>query len=131
MTTLVVSIVINAIFASFLWANLKRVPARYRRQEPGLAWMCAIPLFNLFWGFFVLPRLSQGLVAYFHTHDRPDVGMASDTLGVVVCVVHVLSLAPVVGEFASIVWFFLMIVFLVRTGGLARQIPLEEAGEVA
>ncbi|MDG2021034.1 MAG: hypothetical protein P8J59_03690 [Phycisphaerales bacterium] len=52
------------------------IPAEHRRMEPGLVWLLVIPLFQIFWAFFVASQVPGGFVDAFEERglDRGDCG---------------------------------------------------------
>ena len=117
---------LNVFVTAFVWAILKRVPMVYRKIRPELVWLMAIPCLNVIWAFFVFPLVSQSLKAYFHDHERADVGSCGEYTGFFFCVFQFLSCLPGLGilGWAALV---LLIVYFVQTYQLSQQIPIEAA----
>lgn len=83
MVGLLVGLAISAVICWLVFDCYKRVPAQFRKQEPGMVWLLMIPLFNLFWNFIVLPRLSESLKAYFDSVGKTDVGDCGRQIGLI------------------------------------------------
>jgi hypothetical protein len=120
---------LTAIQCIIMSGALKRLPPAYRRQEPGNVWLLFIPCFSIVWAFFVLPRVSQSLRAYFNSVGRNDVGDCGEGLGLASCIVYVCSLIPIpyLSTAVGITWFVLLIIYLVKVNGLKNQIPVDAA----
>jgi hypothetical protein len=102
---------------------LKRVPPQFREMEPGLVWLLLIPCFNLIWNFFVFPKTSRSLKAYFESVGDRTVADCGEGLAMAYCILAVVSLAPYLGCLTYVAAMVVLIVYLVRVNELKDRIP--------
>jgi hypothetical protein len=119
-----VALCIHIAVCFFLYGFYKRVPAQFRKMEPGMVWLLLIPCFNLVWNFFAFPRLSQSLRAYFASVGNTAVGDCGESLALAYAICEVATLIPCVGLILWIAVIVLLILFLIKANDLTRQIPL-------
>ncbi|MGC9260218.1 MAG: hypothetical protein ACP5I8_09130 [Phycisphaerae bacterium] len=95
-----------------LYSCLKRIPEPFRLQQPGLAFLLLIPLFNLVWNFFVYPPLAKSYKAYFDSNGDTSVGDCGYGIGLAYCIASPVVLVPCFGGIAFTVALVLLILFL-------------------
>lgn len=122
---LVISFAISVFICYLLWNAQKQVPARFRKVEPNMIWLLLIPLFNLVWNFFVIPKISDSYKAYFDSVGRTDVGTCNREIGLGYCIAGACCIVPFLGYLAGLAAFVLLILFLVKIYELKKQIPSE------
>jgi hypothetical protein len=108
----------HVLICYLLWNDYKRIPAQYRKLEPGLVWLLLIPvpLFQLIWNFFVYLRLSDSFKAYFDSTGRQDVGDCGRNLALWYCILVIIPCL-------NIVALILLILYLVKANDLKNRIP--------
>ncbi|WP_005036998.1 hypothetical protein [Holophaga foetida] len=119
----IIGLAIAIAIILFLGKCLKKVPAPYRKMEPGMVWLLIIPLFNLVWNFFVYKAISESYQGYFQSQGRTDVGDCGKNLGLAYCICSCLCIIPVVNMLAGIATLVLFIMCLVKFAGYKNQIP--------
>jgi hypothetical protein len=127
-----------AIFINYLlYDAFRRVPQPFRLMEPGMVWLLLIPCFNIIWNFWVFPKLSDSMKAYFDSVNRTDVGDCGRQLGMFYCFMTIAPLVlclpsciPMIGmlfsclsSLCSLGSLVLLILYLVKVTGLKKQIP--------
>ena len=133
---IIVSVAISIVICYLLWNAQKQVPARFRKVEPNHIWLLLIPLFNLVWNFFVIPKISDSYKAYFDSVGRTDVGTCNREIGLGYCIaaacsfVGVIPIIGILGSLAGLAALVLLILFLIKTYELKKQI-VPEAPRVA
>lgn len=120
---------LQVLICYLLYRDFKRIPARYRKQEPGLVWLLLIPvtLFQAVWNFFTFLPLAESLAAYFQDHGHADVGDAGRGLAKWFCIMAAVSQVPFVGCFTGPVALVLLIMVLLRFNELSGRIPPGES----
>jgi hypothetical protein len=118
-----VALCIHIVVCIFLYSFYKRVPAPFRKMEPGMVWLLLIPCFNFVWNFFAFPRLSKSLQAYFASVGNTAVGDCGEGLALGYSVCEVATLIPCVGLLVWIAAIVLLIIFLMKTNDLTKRIP--------
>jgi hypothetical protein len=53
--------IIQILFCLTLYRTQQKVAERNREMPPGLVWLDLIPIFNTFWGLYMVPKLSDSL----------------------------------------------------------------------
>ncbi len=123
-----VSLAVPILICWLTYKCLASIPNEFRRQEPAMAWLLLIPLFNIVWMFFVFLPLARGYQAYFQSRGRTDVGDCGYKLSHSMCVWTALSLIPLVGWFLFVwVAFVLWIIALVKAWHFKRLIEQDMA----
>ncbi len=133
---LVVGLGIGIYLLYLVYTCYARLPARYRRMEPGMVWLLLIPLFNLYWQFVVYLGLSQSYQAYFRARGRRDVGdcgyalAMTFTIGLVAMIPfgfipnHYVQLLR---GFMTLAFVVVYIIYIVTMVGLRNQIGTGES----
>ncbi|MBI5393896.1 MAG: hypothetical protein HZA91_01225 [Verrucomicrobia bacterium] len=119
----VIGIAIGVLICWLLFDCCKRIPAQFRKQEPGMVWLLLIPLFNIVWVFFVFPRLSDSLKAYFDSVGKTGVGDCGRQIGFIYAICAVCGMIPFVNCLAGPAALVLLIIYLVKITGLKGQLP--------
>lgn len=114
---------INILVCFLLYKDYKAIPAQFRKLEPGLVWLLLIPCFGLVWNFFVFPRLGESFKAYFDSVGQTDVGDGGTTLGWAYAICAACTIIPYANVVAGVAAIVLLILFLVKAGGLKNRIP--------
>jgi len=115
---------LNILVAALLYIDYQRVPARFRKLEPGLVWLLVIPCFHIVWNFFVFPRLSESFKAYFDSVGESSVGNCGQDLALGYAICSAISIIPLVGCLTGLVSLVLVILFLVKANELKNRIPI-------
>lgn len=123
MVSLLVGLAISAVICWLVFDCYKRIPAQFRKQEPALVWLLMIPLFNIVWNFFVLPRLAESLKAYFDSVGKTDVGDCGRQIGLICAICCACAIIPLVNCLAGPAALVLLIIYLVKITGLKGQLP--------
>jgi uncharacterized membrane protein len=118
-----VRLCIGIVICLFLFSYYKRVPAQFRKMEPGLVWLLLIPCFNFVWNFFVFIRLPKSLQAYFASVGNSTAGDCGEGLGLAYSICEVAVLIPCLGLAIWIAAIVLLILYLVKANELTKQIP--------
>jgi len=107
----------------FMASVFKRIPPQFREMEPGLVWLLLIPCFSLIWNFFVFPKASRSLKAYFDSVGDTTVADCGAGLAMAYCILSAVSLLPYVGCLTGIASLVVLIIYLVRVNELKNRIP--------
>lgn len=114
---LVVFAVSTAVAVAVCWllsSALARVPAPYRKMEPGMVWLLLIPCFGLVWNFFVFQRVSDSFRNYFEAHGRTDFGDCGRGFGLAYSIAAVACMLPLVNYLAAPATLVLLILCLIK-----------------
>ncbi|MGC8624969.1 MAG: hypothetical protein ACP5VQ_06860 [Phycisphaerae bacterium] len=105
-----------------LYSCLKRIPEPFRLQQPGLAFLLLIPLFNLVWNFFVYPPLAKSYKAYFDSNGDTSVGDCGYGIGLAYSICAALCVIPVINIAAGLATLVLLILYLIKAWNLRSRI---------
>lgn len=123
---LFVMVLISVVVCYFIYKPLSTVPEQYQKISPAMVWLLLIPLFNLVWGFFVYPRVSQSLKQY--AAARGNHGLAAtdcgETLGWIIpsLVVAGFLPIPIVGLLIPLANLVILILYLVKINQIAGEL---------
>lgn len=92
-------------------------------MSPGKVCLLVVPLFNLFWHFFVVNGIAKSLANEFPIRNIqiPDPAPGK-TLGLVMCVLSVVSIIPVIGVFMGIAGLLCWIIYWIQVGRYSRRL---------
>jgi hypothetical protein len=121
---LFIGIGLNILVAALLYTDYQRVPASFRKLEPGLVWLLLIPCFHLVWNFFVFPKLSESFKAYFDSVGDSSVGDCGRDMGLGYAICSAVSIIPFVGCLTGLASLVLVILFLIKANDLKNRIPI-------
>jgi hypothetical protein len=79
---IIISLVITIFFLLTLQKALTRCSPRNRTMEPGMVWLMFIPLFNLFWWFYMVINVGNSLKNEFSDRDNDNGSDYGKTLGI-------------------------------------------------
>lgn len=121
---LLVSLLIQAIVCYFVYKPLSTVPQQYRKISPGMVWLLMIPLFNLIWGFFVYPQVSQSLKRYAGAkgNQRLAATDCGEVFGWILAALVVASCIPAVGPLAALGSLVILIIYLIKINQVANEL---------
>ena len=125
---LLVMFAISVFICYLLWNAQKQVPAKFRKVEPNAIWLLLIPLFNLVWNFFVVPKIAESYKAYFDSIGRTNVGTCGREFAFYYCIAAICCFIPVLGSLAGLAGLVLLILFLIKIYDLKKQILPETGG---
>ncbi len=112
--SLVVSLVIAIVLCILFKKNYEAIPEPYRKLEPNKVWLMLIPLFNLYWIFVVVLRLSDSYKAYFDAQGDTSVGDCARNIGMAYAICTACSIIPCVNYVAGPAALVLLIIYLVK-----------------
>jgi hypothetical protein len=123
-----ISLAILAVVAWLISGCLKAIPPEHREMEPAMVWLILIPLFNVVWNFFVLPKTSRSFQRYFAAKGRTEFGDCGEKIGLWCAICGAASLALqlvfrlnfVVGPVVGLATLALLIIYLVKVMGLKQ-----------
>jgi hypothetical protein len=96
-------------------------------MEPGLVWLLLIPCFNIIWNFFVFPKTSRSLKAYFNSAGDQTVADCGGALAMAYSILSAVSIIPYVGCLTGIASLVVLIIYLVKVHDLKNRIPATAA----
>lgn len=96
---LVIGLVIVILYLLNLQNTLKAAAPENRKMPPANVWLLLIPLFNIYWSFVVVKRISETIAAEYQSKGQPlsnakptySVGMAMSVLMVINSVISLIT----------------------------------------
>jgi heme/copper-type cytochrome/quinol oxidase subunit 2 len=110
---LVVAIVIQVMFLLTMSKCLKQISPRNRQMEPGMVWLCLIPIFGLVWTIIMILRVADSLRDEYDDRGMRGDGDYGKTIGIVYIVTAFLC-----GPVGLICW----IMYWVKIAGYTKQL---------
>lgn len=102
-------------FLITLQNTIKEVSIENRTIQPIQVWLTFIPLFGIFWHFFMVSRISKSIAAEF---SKRNITAQSDkpgySLGLTYCILLCCSIIPGVGALFGFAGFVVMIIYWVK-----------------
>lgn len=110
----IVFIILGITYVSTLANTLATVPAERRHIDPLKAWLLWIPIFNYFWYFYLVKKISEALYAEYTYLNFPTKTNPSLILGTTVATLLLLN-----GLFSALQFAGIDFVFLAGVNALA------------
>lgn len=120
---ILVSLAIWAAICWFIIGCYKRIPEQYRLMPPNQVWLLLIPVFNIFWNFFVFLRLADSYKAYFNAQGDASVNDCGKQLALIYCISVCCLVIPYLNACIGIVSLVLLIIVLLKFNELKNRIP--------
>jgi hypothetical protein len=102
-------------FLITLQNTIKEVSIENRTIQPSQVWLAFIPLFGIFWQFFMVNRISESIAAEFSKRNITD---QSDkpgySLGLTYCILLCCSIIPGIGPLFGLAGFVVIIIYWVK-----------------
>ena len=116
---LVAAIIVQVMFLLTMSKCLKQVSPRNRQMEPGMVWLCLIPIFGFVWTIIMILRVADSLRDEFSDRGLRGDGDYGKTLGIVYIVT-----AFVCGPVGLICW----IMYWVKIAGYSKTLASRGRG---
>ncbi len=106
-----------------LQKTLTKCSPASRNMEPGMVWLCLIPIFSLIWNFFVVMALGKSLGNEFVRRGIPSPEpLPGQTLGLAMSICLCCSIIPVLGLLASLAALALWIAYWVKIANYSAML---------
>lgn len=116
-----IGLVIYVLYLLTLFGTLQAVAPQNRRMEPGLVFLMLIPLFNLFWNFWVVIKLRDSLQAEFTARSLQGDGFGYG-VGLAMSILYICGIIPLLGLLALLAALICWIIYWVKMAGYKRQL---------
>jgi hypothetical protein len=111
------------LFLAFLSGVLRKCSPSSRTMEPGMVWLCLIPLVSLIWNFFVVLAIADSLGNEFKLRNIPsDDAKPGKNIGIALSVCNACMIVPLVNVLAMLPALILFIVYWVKIAEYARRL---------
>jgi len=120
--TAAISIAIYVLVAWLIYRANEALPAPHRKTESWQAFLLLIPLFNLFWNFVLLAKVSGGLQSYFQSKNDTSVGDCGANIGLWFSICAIGCWVPIASCLAFPAALVLLILYLVKISGLRTRV---------
>lgn len=113
--------------------TLKVIQPENRLMSPGQVWLQLIPIFNLYWQFVVINRISDSLSRQLYSsgfsfeeqegfqhanrEDRPTHG-----IGIAYCILFCFSIIPIIGILGTLGGLVCWIIYWVKLSGYKAKV---------
>lgn len=130
MTIFFIALVVFLLPAIFYLLTLQRVLSKCapgaRTMEPGMVWLCIVPLVNLVFQFFVVLAIANSLRNEF---NRRGMAVADPTpgqqLGMAMCISGCCCIIPIVNFLAGLAYLVLWIMYWVKVAGYSKMLDTQ------
>lgn len=122
----VVGLVVAIFFLLTLQKCLTRISEPNRGMSPGQVWLLLIPLFNLFWGFYTVLKISESLIREGQTRSI-DFGDGGKTMGLLYLILCLCGIIPLLGILCSLGGLVCFIMYWVKIAGYSKQLEAPAA----
>ena len=102
-------------FLMTLQNTIKEVSVENRTIQPSQVWLTFIPLFGIFWQFFMVYKISQSIAAEFAKRNITDQGdKPAYSIGLTYCILICCSIIPGIGTLFALAGFVVLIIYWVK-----------------
>ena len=116
--TAAISFAIYVFVAWLIYRANEALPAQHRKTESWQAFLLLIPLFNLFWNFLLLAKVSGGMQSFFQAKNDTSVGDCGANLGLWFSICMIGCWVPLASCIAGPAALILLILYLVKLNTL-------------
>lgn len=118
----VVGPAVQAIICWHVARGFETLPPKYRLQDPNMAWLLLVPLFNLYWNFKIFPELAESFQAYFYSRGVAEVDDCGENLTRWYCWLAVVGLIPCFIGLPFLAALVFVILFLIKVEELKKRL---------
>jgi len=102
---------------------LKSCAPENRALEPGLVWLYLIPIFNLFWCFWIVIKTRDSLAAEFRSREKDSSGENFGySVGLAWCICSIASIIPLLGLLVAIAGLVCFILYWIKMADYAKRL---------
>ncbi|GAA0874094.1 hypothetical protein GCM10009118_05020 [Wandonia haliotis] len=117
-----VSLLISVLFLLTLNNTLKEVSPENRLVPYNNVWLMLIPLFNVFYAFYLYPKLCDSIKAEFEARGIEEKGDYGKTIGLVLASITIALFIEPIQNYAQLVSAVLLIIFWVKISGYKNKL---------
>lgn len=110
------------IFLLMLQKTLQRCAPENREMEPAHVWLSLIPVFNLYWQFIIVARVSGSLAKEFASRGIAVEPEPGKFLGIMTCILALCGWIPVLGIITSLAGLVSWVMYWVKIAGYSKQL---------
>ena len=110
------------IFLLMLQKTLQRCAPENREMEPTHVWLSLIPVFNLYWQFIIVSRVSGSLAREFESRGIAVEPEPGKFLGLMTCILAFCGWIPVLGVITSLAGLVSWVMYWVKIAGYSNQL---------
>jgi len=119
---LAVALVVAILYLLTLQNTLKEVSQENRLVPDSNVWLMLIPLFNIFYAFYLYPKLCDSIKNEFEARDLAVKGDYGKTLGLVMATMGIIGFIPELPAIFSLANIVVFIVFWVKIHGYKTKL---------
>lgn len=122
LVALAIGLTIAILYLLTLQNTLKEVSPGNRLIPDSNVWLMLIPLFNIFYAFYLYPKLCDSIKNEFEARNITERGDYGKTLGLVMATLGIISVIPQIPEILSLANLVIFIVFWVKIHGYKTKL---------
>lgn len=119
---LAISILVAVLYLLTLSNTLKEVSPENRLVPYNNVWLMFIPLFNVFYAFYLYPKLCDSIKTEFEARGIEEKGDYGKTIGLILASTNIIAFIPKVQDYIQLVSLVLLIVFWVKISGYKNKL---------
>jgi ascorbate-specific PTS system EIIC-type component UlaA len=111
--------------------TMQAVSAENRKMPPGNLWLQLIPIFNFYWQFVIVNRLSASIaLEYERLNIEKKELYPTRAIGMATWVIYFIALIPVIKTIATIAWIVCFIIYWVKINECRKQIIANQGNDL-
>lgn len=111
--------------------TLQAVSPENRKMVPGNVWLQLIPIFNFYWQFVLVNRISESIAL---EYDRLNIERKefypTRAIGMATWVLYFITFIPVIKSFASLAWIICFIIYWVKMNECRKKIIANKGNDL-
>jgi hypothetical protein len=126
MVIFAVALVPAIFFLLTLQNTLKAIAPQNRSMPPGQVWLSLIPIFNIFWNFFVVGHMANSIQAELTQKGAAPTERPAHSIGLAMCILPLCGWVPLLGGLAGLAAMVCWIIYWIKIAEFKRQIETLE-----
>lgn len=111
--------------------TLQAVSAENRKMTPGNVWLQLIPLFNFYWQFVIVNRISESIaLEYERLNIEKKALYPTRAIGMATWAIYFITFIPAVKSAASIAWIICLIIYWVTMNECRKKIIANKGNDL-
>ena len=111
--------------------TLQAVSPENRKMPPGNVWLQLIPVFNFYWQFIIVTRISESIaLEYERLSIEKKETYPTRAIGMATWVIYFITFIPVVKSVASLAWIICFIIYWVMMNECRKKIIANKGNDL-
>ena len=111
--------------------TLQAISPENRKMPPGYVWLQLIPVFNFYWQFIIVTRISESIaLEYERLSIEKKETYPTRAIGMTTWVIYFITFIPVVKSVASLAWIICCIIYWVMMNECRKKIIANKGNDL-